>query len=173
MIFHAVFGTVHNMHLLQFLSPILEPQALAIDALSQDWHRRSMYMFPLFPLLGKGIQKLRTTEESKVILIAPGGRHNHGFRIFIIYFVCVWATLSSFCTLPGPTVTTGVYLGWQVIQSACMEALKQQDFQKRSLDSRKLLEGPLHTECMTTAGFPLLTGPQDKELIHLVTQLLK
>ena len=35
---------------------------------------------------------------------------------------------------------------------------KQQDFQKRSLDSQQLLEGPLQTECVTTGGFASLTG---------------
>ena len=32
--------------------------------------------------------------------------------------------------LPGPTVTTGICLGWQVIPFARMEALMQQDFQR-------------------------------------------
>ena len=48
-----------------------EPRALAIDALSQDWQGRSMYMFPEFLLLNKVIQKLRTTQTGEVILIAP------------------------------------------------------------------------------------------------------
>ena len=42
---------------------------------------------------------------------------------------------------------------------------KQQDFQKRSLDSPQLLEGRLQTKCMTTGGFASLTRPQDRELI--------
>ena len=32
-----MFATVHNTHLPQFMSPIPEPPALAIAALSQDW----------------------------------------------------------------------------------------------------------------------------------------
>ena len=51
--------------------PIPEPQALAIDALSQDWQGRPMYMFPPFPLLNKVIQKLKTTQDGEIILIAP------------------------------------------------------------------------------------------------------
>ena len=31
-----MFATVHNMHLPQFMSPVPERRALAIDALSQD-----------------------------------------------------------------------------------------------------------------------------------------
>ena len=50
-----MFVTVHNTRLLQFMSPIAEPQALAVDALSQDWHGRSMYMFLPFPLLNQVI----------------------------------------------------------------------------------------------------------------------
>ena len=66
-----MFATVHNTHLPQFMSPISEPRALAIDTLSQDWQWRLMFMFPLFPMLSKVIQKLRTTQKGKVILIAP------------------------------------------------------------------------------------------------------
>ena len=66
-----MFATVSNSHLPQFMSPISQPRALAVDALSQDWQGRSMYMFPLFPLLSKVIQKLRSTQEAEVILIAP------------------------------------------------------------------------------------------------------
>ena len=65
-----MFATVSNSRLPQFMSPILEPRALAVDALTQDWQGRSMYMFPPFPLLSKVIQKLRSTQAS-VILIAP------------------------------------------------------------------------------------------------------
>ena len=71
-----MLATVHNTHLPQFMSPILVPQALAIDALSQDWQGRLMFMFPLFPLLSKVIQKLRTTQEGEVILISPWWPHN-------------------------------------------------------------------------------------------------
>ena len=69
---HSDSGHVcHNTHLPQFMSPIPEPRALAIHALSQDWQGRSMYMFPPLPLLNKSIQKIRSTQEGEVILIAP------------------------------------------------------------------------------------------------------
>ena len=44
-----MFVTVYNMHLPQFMSPISGPRALAIDALSQDWQGKWMFMFPLPP----------------------------------------------------------------------------------------------------------------------------
>ena len=66
-----MFATVHNTHLPQFMSPVPEPRALAIDALSQDWQGRSMYIFPPFPLLNKVIQKLGAAQTGEVILVAP------------------------------------------------------------------------------------------------------
>ena len=66
-----MFPTVSNSHLPRFMSPIPEPRALAVDALSQDWQGRSMYMFPRFPLLNKVIQKLQSTQAAEVVLIAP------------------------------------------------------------------------------------------------------
>ena len=55
----------------EFMSPIPDPQALAMHALSQDWQGRSMYMFLPFSLLSKVAQKLRTTQNSERILVAP------------------------------------------------------------------------------------------------------
>ena len=66
-----MFATLSNSHLPRFMSPIPEPRALAVDALSQDWQGRSMYMFPPFPLLSKVMQKLRSTQVAEVILVAP------------------------------------------------------------------------------------------------------
>ena len=52
----------------QFMSTIPKNRAMALDALSQDWQGRCT-CFHRF--LNKVIQKLRTTHEGKVILIAP------------------------------------------------------------------------------------------------------
>ena len=117
-----MFATVHNMHLPQFLSPVLEPRALAIDALSQDWQGRSMYMFPPFPLLNRVIQKLRTTEEGEVILIAPWWPSQPWFST-LTTSLCGPPTLLS--VLPRPAVTTGIYVKRQVLPPACMDALMQ------------------------------------------------
>ena len=57
-----MFATWSNSHLPRFMSPIPEPRALAVDALSQVWQGRSMYLFPPFPLLSKVIQKLHSIQ---------------------------------------------------------------------------------------------------------------
>ena len=93
---------VHNMHLPKFMSPVPEPRALAIDAPSQDWQGRSMYMFPPFPLLSKVIQKFRTTQEGEVILIASWWPSQpwfpHLLRLCVdhpLFFLYCWDLLSQ------------------------------------------------------------------------------
>ena len=106
----------------------------------------------------------------------PGGRSDNIAPLEAVTTMVSTSTTSvcgppSHHSLPlGPTVRTGVCLGWKVIPSARMKALicsttKQQVFQKRSLGSQLLLENPLQTECMTTGGFALPTGPQGKAWI--------
>ena len=53
-----MFVTLSNSHLPRVMSPI--PRALAVDALSQDWQGRSMYMFSPFPLLSKSCRNCGT-----------------------------------------------------------------------------------------------------------------
>ena len=117
------FATVHNTHLPQFMALVPEPRALAIDALSQDWQGRSMYMFPPFLLLNKVIQKLRTTQTGKVILIAPWWPSQPWFPHLLR--LSVDHLLRFFSVPQRPFVTTGLHLKRQVIPSARMEALMQ------------------------------------------------
>ena len=86
-----MFATVHNTHLLQ--SPIQEPRALAIDALSKDWKGRLMYMFSQFSLLTKVIKKLAATQDGEIILIATWWPSQPWFPHLLR--LCVWTTLGS------------------------------------------------------------------------------
>ena len=170
-----MIATVHNTHLPQFVSPILQPRALAIDALPQDWQVRSMFMFPPFPLLSKAIQKLRTTQEGEVILIAS---------YLVAITTMVSTSTTSLCgppsllsVQPGPTVTTGICLGRQVIPSASLEALMQY-YQTAGFFFKvsRLVVAPRRPSTYRVYNdrwLRFLTGSQDKELIRLVPQLLK
>ena len=157
-----MFATVHNTHFPQFMSPVPEPQALAIDALSQDWQGRSMYMFPPFPLLNKVIQKLRTTQMVTTVVSTPATTE------------CGSSTIQYRRDLLSQQgyISSGKSYHLHAWRLSC-STTKQQDFQRRSLSSQQLLEDPLQIECTTTGGYPSLTGPQGKDLIHLVPQLLK
>ena len=147
-----IFATVHNTHLPQFISPVLEPRALAIDAVSHDWQGRSMYLFLPFPLLSKVIQKLRTIQEGELILIAPGGHHNRGFHTYM-YYVCVWTTHIL------PYRRDLLSQQRQVIPSAHMESLMQH-YQAAgfSKEVSRLAAASLQIKCMATGGFASFTG---------------
>ena len=168
-----MFATLSNSHLPRFMSPVPEPRALAVGALSQDWQGRSMYMFPPFPLLNKVIQKLRSTQVAEVILVAPW-----------------WPSQSWFPHLLRLSVEHPLVLPYRrdllsqqdqkyrkVVPSplwrlSC-DTTKQQAFQTRSLGSRQLLGGPQPIACTMIDGVASLDGLQDRILIHLTPQPLR
>ena len=104
------------------MSPVPEPRALAIDALSQDWQGRSMYMFPPFLLLNS---------HSEAQDHQDGRGDTHRPLVAVTTVVSTPATIecgspATILSVPQiPFVTTGLYLKRQVIPSACMEALMQ------------------------------------------------
>ena len=150
-----MFGTGSNSRLHQFMSPIPQPRALAVDALSQDWQGRSMYMFPPFPLLSKVIQKLRSTQVAEVILIAP----------LVAETVVVSTPTSSLC---GPSAVLSIRqifchnrirdMSRTESRTVCMHrgsraTLKQQAFQMRSLGLPQHLGETQPIACTTIGGF--------------------
>ena len=102
--------------------------------------------------------------------------------------VAITTVVSTFTTsVCGPStllsvplrraVTTVIYLERQVIPSACTEALMQHyqaaGFWREVLMLAAPIGDPLQIECTKTGGYASLTGPQGKNLVHLVPQLLK
>jgi hypothetical protein len=65
-----MFATRANFKLPLYVSPIPDPGAVAVDALSMDWTNLYMYMFPPTAILSKVLTKLQTVPCS-VVLIAP------------------------------------------------------------------------------------------------------
>ena len=55
----------------QFVSPVSDPQAWAVDALSLSWEDLDPYAFPPAAILGK-VVKLQDYPCNRIILIAPG-----------------------------------------------------------------------------------------------------
>ena len=65
-----LFATRHNTQLQMFVSPIPDPQAVAVDALSIQWQGLWAYAFPPPALLTKVLTKAKE-EQLEMILIAP------------------------------------------------------------------------------------------------------
>ena len=171
-----MFATLSNSHLPRFMSPIAEPRALAVDALSQDWQGRSMYMFPPFPLLNKVMQKLRSTQMAEVILVAPWWPSQswfpHLLRLCVEHSLVLPYRRDLLSQQDQKYISDGKSYHQHVWRLSC-DTIKQQAFQTRSLGSRQPLGGPQPIACTMIDGFASLDGPQDKVLIHLIPQPLR
>ena len=67
-----LFATRFNNKLAQFVSPVPDPLATAVDALSLPWEDLDAYAFPPAAILGKVVEKLQDSPCKRIILIAPG-----------------------------------------------------------------------------------------------------
>ena len=67
-----LFATRFNNKLPQFVSPVPDPQAWAVDALSLSWENLDPYAFLPAAFLGKVMEKLQDYPCNRIILTAPG-----------------------------------------------------------------------------------------------------
>ena len=67
-----LFATRFNNKLPQVVSPVPDPLARAVDALSLPWENLDAYAFPPTAILGKLVRKLQDSPCKRIILIAPG-----------------------------------------------------------------------------------------------------
>ena len=66
-----LFATRLNHRLPLYVSPVLEPAAWAVDALSLDWKRMFGYAFPPFILIPAILRKIQLSQQCRILLIAP------------------------------------------------------------------------------------------------------
>ena len=103
-----LFATRFNNKLPQFVSPVPDPQAWAVDALRLSWENLDPYAFPPAAILGKVVEKLQNYPCNRIILIAPGWPNIPGFAIWwqclVRYlFVCPTYPIGSSTIQPDPT----------------------------------------------------------------------
>ena len=67
-----LFATRFNNKLPLFVSPVPDPRATAVDALSLSWEDLDAYAFPPTAILGKVVEKLQDSPYRRLIIIAPG-----------------------------------------------------------------------------------------------------
>ena len=67
-----LFATRFNHKLPQFVSPVPDSQAVAVDALTLLWEDLDAYAFPPTAILGKVVEKLLDSPCKRIIMIAPG-----------------------------------------------------------------------------------------------------
>lgn len=66
-----LFATLYNHHLQTFVSPLLEAQAWDLEALAIDWKGLHAYVFPPLAHLPRVLQKLASTGNILILLVAP------------------------------------------------------------------------------------------------------
>ena len=66
-----LFATQLNHRLPCYVSPLPDPQAYAIDAMSISWDGMLAYAYPPTALLNQVLQKLTSSQNTELILIAP------------------------------------------------------------------------------------------------------
>ena len=67
-----LFATRFNHKLPQFVSPVPDSLAVAVDAHTLPWEDLDAYAFPPTAILGKVVEKLLDSPCKRLILIAPG-----------------------------------------------------------------------------------------------------
>ena len=76
-----LFATRFNNKLPLFVSPVLDPLATAVDALSLPWEDLDTYAFPPEAILGKWWRSYRTPHARESFLLLRGGPTGLGFGI--------------------------------------------------------------------------------------------
>jgi hypothetical protein len=66
-----LFATRLNNRLPVWVSPMADPQAVGVDALSMSWKGMFAYAFPTFVILGKVFEKALKDHPCELILVAP------------------------------------------------------------------------------------------------------
>ena len=66
-----LFATRLNNRLPVWVSPMADPQAVGVDALSMSWKGMFAYAFPPFAILGKVLEKALKDHPCELILVAP------------------------------------------------------------------------------------------------------
>ena len=84
----------------QFVSPILDPLAWAVDALSLPWDVPDVYAFPPVAILGKVIEKLRDHPCHRIILFAPVWPNMSWFRDLLAMSSQIPLSLPNLLTQP-------------------------------------------------------------------------
>ena len=67
-----LFATRFNHKFPKFVSPVLDPTAWAVDALSLPWENLDVYAFPPVSLFNQVVSKVMDQGCLRMILIAPG-----------------------------------------------------------------------------------------------------
>lgn len=76
-----LFATRYNRKLPLFVSPVPDPEALDVDALSISWEGTNAYAFPSQSILAPVLRKRQKPKTARLILIAPMNQSSSWFPL--------------------------------------------------------------------------------------------
>ena len=76
------FATLWTHRLPLYFSPLPDPRALAVDALSQQWTTHTLFLFPSTPLLPAVLRKLQRPHQ-QAILVVPWNQTSTWFPLLL------------------------------------------------------------------------------------------
>ena len=126
-----LFATRFNHRLPIYVSPVPDPGAWEIDALTMSWANLLAYAFPPFPILGKVVRKARL-ERPRLILIAPWWPAQPWFQIFCNYRTFrqyLWPSNRAIWCNRGPESRTEIppcytfTRGFCAVRTACIRGV--------------------------------------------------
>ena len=105
-----LFATQFNHKLPTFVSPVPDPTAWAVDALSLSWENLNLYAFPPISLLNQVISKVMDQGCYRMILIAPGWPNMPWFWDLVcqLRFPSDFRYKRSLCNNPSTGFCTGI-----------------------------------------------------------------
>ena len=127
-----MFATRYNCKLVQFVSPIPDPKAWSVDALTMSWEGLDMYLLPPVSLMGKVVSKLSDHWYHRAILIAPGWPNMPWFWDLVELSAMVPLCLPTPSRSSDPTFQQGTSQGSGKPKSPCLapraQTIREQGF---------------------------------------------
>ena len=160
-----LFVSASNTHLPLWYSRAYHPEAIASNALLQQWTGLSLYAFPPFPLLARTLAKIRADEVEEVIVIAPTWPRRSWYTLLLQMACEILCLLPINMDLLSQSLQEKGMLFHSDLKTLRLAAWKLSSRPSRLLDfQQKLLTQHLHPpdlhqgEFMMLGGKPMLAG---------------
>ena len=167
-----LFASASNTHLPLWYSRAYHPEAIASNALLQQWTGLSLYAFPPFPLLARTLAKIRADEVEEVIVIAPTWPRRSWYTLLLQMACEIPCLLPINMDLLSQSLQEKGTLFHSDLKTFRLAAWKLSDRPSRVLDFQpKLLAQHSHPpglhqgEFMMLGGDPMLAGVMNGVLI--------
>ena len=167
-----LFATRLNHRLPLYMSPHIDPQALAVDAMLHPWCNLDVYAFPPFAMVRQVINKVRKSTNCKMTLVAPWWPQREWFPDLVSLLVDKPRRLplrQDLLTQPlgralHPNLHSLQLVGWRLSS----DSLERKSFHLRSQEPSVQPEGHKLIHSTNKDGLCSIIGAREINIPHLV-----